>query len=42
MPDTVYPELEKVFLNLVHDSGFPGLKFEKKVDFNKLFNERFN
>ena len=42
VPDTVYPELEKVFLNLVHDSGFPGLKFEKKVDFNKLFNERFN
>ena len=31
VPDTVYPELEKVFLNLVHDSGFPGLKFEKKL-----------
>ena len=42
VPNTVYPELEKVFLNLVHDSGFPGLKFEKKVDFNKLFSERFN
>ena len=42
VPDTVYPELEKIFLNLVHDSGFPGLKFEKKVDFNKLFSERFN
>ena len=42
VPDTVYPVLEKVFFNLVHDSGFPGLKFEKKVDFNKLFNERFN
>ena len=42
VPDTVYPELEKVFLNLVHNSGFPGLKFEKKVNFNKLFSERFN
>ena len=42
VPDTVYPELEKIFLNLVHDSGFPGLKFEKKVDFKKLFSERFN
>ena len=42
VPDTVYPELEKIFLNLVHDSGFPGLKFEKKADFNKLFSERFN
>ena len=42
VPNNVYPELEKVFLNLVHDSGFPGLKFEKKVDFNKLFSERSN
>ena len=42
VPNNVYPELEKIFLNLVHDSGFPGLKFEKKVDFNKLFSERFN
>ena len=42
VPDTVYPELEKVFLNLVHSSGFPGLKFEKKVDFNKLYSERLN
>ena len=42
VPDTVYPELEKAFLNLVHDSVFPGLKLEKKVDFNKLFSERFN
>jgi len=42
VPNNVYPELEKIFLNLVHDSGFPSLKFEKKVDFNKLFNERFN
>ena len=42
VPDTVYPELEKVFLNLVHDSGFHGLKFEKKVDFNKLFSEIYN
>ena len=42
VPDTVYPELEKIFLNLVHDSGFPGLKFDKKVDFNKLYSERLN
>ena len=34
--------IKKVFGNSVHDSGFPGLKFEKKVDFNKLFSERFN
>ena len=33
---------EKSLLNLIHNSGHPNLKFEKKVDFNKLFNEKFN
>ena len=42
IPNKVYPELENSFLNLIHNSGHPGLKFEKKVDFNKLFNEKFN
>ena len=38
----IYPKLEKAFLNLLNDSGFPGIKLEKKIDFNKLYNERFN
>ena len=38
----IYPNLEKAFLNLLHNSGFPGIKLEKKIDFNKLYNERFN
>ncbi len=38
----IYPDLEKVFLNLIEMSGFPGIKFEKKVDFEKLYNQRFN
>ena len=38
----IYPKLEKILLNLISDSGYPGIKFEKKVDFNKLFNEKFN
>ena len=38
----IYPELEKVFLNLVHNSGHPGIKLEKKIDFNELYNSRFN
>ena len=38
----IYPDLEKSFLNLVHNSGFPNIKLEKKIDFNKLYNERFN
>ena len=38
----IYPNLEKYFLDLIHNSGFPGVKLEKKIDFNKLYNERFN
>jgi len=36
----IYPKLEKAFLNLLNDSGFPGIKLEKKIDFNKLYNEK--
>ncbi len=42
VPTKIYPHLEKSFLNLVHDSGHPNIKLEKKVDFLKLYNERFN
>jgi preprotein translocase subunit SecB len=38
----IYPDLEKIFLNLLNDSGFPGIKLEKKIDFEKLYKERFN
>ena len=38
----IYPELEKAFLNLVHNSGHPGIKLEKKIDFEQLYNSRFN
>ena len=38
----IYPELEKSFLNLLHNSGYPNVKFEKKVDFEKLYNQRLN
>ena len=38
----IYPNLEKSLLDLLHNSGFPGIKFEKKVDFEKLYNQRFN
>ena len=42
VPTAIYPDLEKSFLNLVHNSGHPDIKLEKKVDFKKLYNERFN
>ena len=42
VPTKIYPDLENSFLNLVHNSGHPQIKLEKKIDFNKLYNERFN
>ena len=38
----IYPDLEKTLLDLLHNSGYPGVKFEKKVDFEDLFKQRFN
>ena len=38
----IYPELEKALLNLLHTSGYPNIKFEKKVDFDELYNKQFN
>jgi preprotein translocase subunit SecB len=38
----IYPELEKSLLNLLHDSGYPNVKFEKKVDFEQLYAQRLN
>ena len=42
VPNVIFPDLESAFLNLIHNSGHPGIKFEKKIDFNQLYNERFN
>ena len=33
----IYPDLEKTFLNVLHGSGFPVLKFSKKIDFDELY-----
>ena len=38
----IYPKLEKILITLLSDSGYPNVKFNKTVDFNKLFNEKFN
>ena len=38
----IYPSLEKALLDLLHNSGYPGIKFEKKVDFEALYKQRFN
>ena len=38
----IYPKLEKSLLDLLHNSGYPNIKFDKKVDFENLYNQRFN
>ena len=38
----IYPDLEKSLLDLLHNSGFQDVKFEKKVDFENLYNQKFN
>ena len=42
LPESIYPHLEKSFLDLINNSGHQELKFEKKVDFKKLYSEKFN
>ena len=42
VPKKIFPKLEKSFLNLLHDSGYPAVKFEKKIDFEALYNQRLN
>ena len=42
VPNEIYPRLEDLFLTLVNKSGFPEVKIERKVDFEKLYKEKFN
>ena len=42
VPNKIYPDLERIFLNLLTDSGYPGIKFEKKVNFTELYKQRAN
>ena len=38
----IYPNLEKIFFNMINNSGFPEVKLDKKVDFNQLYIEQSN
>ena len=42
VPNEIYPRLEDLFITLVNKSGFPEVKIERKVDFEKLYREKFN
>ena len=38
----IYPNLEKSLLDVLHNSGYPEIKIEKKIDFENLYNQKFN
>jgi preprotein translocase subunit SecB len=42
VPNKIYPDLERIFLNLLTNSGYPGIKIEKKIDFTDLYKQRTN
>jgi len=42
VPNSVVSDIEKSFTDMMHNSGFPDIKLEKKIDFTKLYLERLN
>ena len=38
----IYPKIEKIFIDLIKNAGYPNIRFEKKVDFEKMYNDKFN
>ncbi len=38
----IYPDLEKIFLGVIRDAGFPELKLEKKINFEQLYQQKLN
>ena len=38
----IYPKIKKIFIDLIKDAGYPDIKFEKEVDFEKMYNDKFN
>tara|TARA_B100000780_G_scaffold53953_1_gene33654 strand:- start:820 stop:1248 length:429 start_codon:yes stop_codon:yes gene_type:complete len=42
VPNKIYPDLERIFINLLSDSGYPGIKLGKKINFTELYKQRSN
>ena len=38
----IFPDIEKTLINLLHNSGYPAIKIEKKIDFEELYKRNFN
>ncbi len=42
VPNSVVSDIEKSFTDMMHNSGFPNIKLEKKIDFTKLYLDRLH
>ena len=42
VPNKIFPDLKKSFLDMMHNSGHPNVKLEKNIDFTKLYLEKSN
>ena len=40
--EEIRPDLENAFMNVLNNSGYSGFKFEKKIDFEKLYKDKIN
>mgnify|MGYP001264317446 CR=1 FL=1 len=40
--EEILPDIEKSFLDMLQNSGYPGFTFEKKLDFKELYKQRTN
>ena len=38
----IFPDVEKTLINLLHNSGYPAIKIEKKIDFEDLYKQNIN
>ena len=38
----IFPDIEKTLINLLHNSGYPAIKIEKKIDFEDLYKKNIN
>ncbi len=42
VPNEIYPEIEKTFMDIIKLCGYPELKLEKKINFTELFEKNIN
>ena len=38
----IYPKIQKIFIDLIKNAGYPDIKFDKVVDFEKMYNDKFS